>query len=330
MVFAFGYRLTQGDVEIEDAAQGSGIQSFLMLETLYLIDRDYFQKFGWRQAAIWAVEEPESSLHTSLEAQVASYLSAISADPTGRLQVLCTTHSDLMLQYANKAVVVEHENGQSKVVQFADSRQALDHLSRAGVSRWSHPILYHPLDPLVLVEGKYDCTFLEEAFKLLHPRGHVRIACLEQLTDGSRTGGSDLLNYIREHSPTIKNRPKDSPVIVILDWDAARKKDSFCKPFTADDPYKVLVWPETSFNPKLGQTFKGIERHYSDRLITHAEAKGVKVFKAGNGTCSVESQDYGNTKQVLHEIVKLGLREKDLIHAKPFLQIILASVGFPT
>jgi hypothetical protein len=66
MAFAFGYRLGQGDFELADAVQGSGIQSLLMLETLYLIDRDYFQKFGWRQAAVWAVEEPESSLHTSL------------------------------------------------------------------------------------------------------------------------------------------------------------------------------------------------------------------------------------------------------------------------
>lgn len=35
MVFAFGYRLSRDGVEIEDAAQGSGIQSLLMLETLY-------------------------------------------------------------------------------------------------------------------------------------------------------------------------------------------------------------------------------------------------------------------------------------------------------
>ena len=77
MVFAFGYRLSRDGIEVEDAAQGSGIQSLLMLETLYLIDRDYFQKFGWRQAAIWAVEEPESSLHTTLEAQIAAYLAGI-------------------------------------------------------------------------------------------------------------------------------------------------------------------------------------------------------------------------------------------------------------
>jgi predicted ATPase len=100
LAFTFGYRLAQDGVEIEDAAQGSGIQSLLMLETLYLIDRDYFQQFGWKQAAIWGLEEPESSLHTSLEARVASYLSNVASDPKSRLQVLCTTHSDLIVQYA--------------------------------------------------------------------------------------------------------------------------------------------------------------------------------------------------------------------------------------
>ncbi len=65
MVFAFGYKLGHDGIEMDDIMQGSGIQSLLMLETLYLIDQDYFQQFGWKQAAVWAVEEPESSLHTS-------------------------------------------------------------------------------------------------------------------------------------------------------------------------------------------------------------------------------------------------------------------------
>ena len=99
MAFAFGYRITQSGVETQDTEQGSGIQSLLMLETLYLIDRDYFQHFGWRQAAIWAVEEPESSLHSSLEARIASFLASMARDPKSRLQILATTHSDLVVQY---------------------------------------------------------------------------------------------------------------------------------------------------------------------------------------------------------------------------------------
>ncbi|MEK7383471.1 MAG: AAA family ATPase [Elusimicrobiota bacterium] len=113
LIFAFGYKLRTNDSELDDTAQGSGIQSLLMLETLSLIDRDYFQKFGWRQAAIWAVEEPESSLHTSLEAKVASYLAKIASAEDNRLQVFCTTHSDLMLQNADQNYFVTMSKGSS-------------------------------------------------------------------------------------------------------------------------------------------------------------------------------------------------------------------------
>ena len=106
MVFAFGYLLDQQGTELEDFLQGSGIQSVLMLETLLLIDQDYFQKFGWRQASIWGIEEPESSLHSSLEVQIAAFLRSVSSNPRGRLQVLSTTHSDAMIQYADRPVYV--------------------------------------------------------------------------------------------------------------------------------------------------------------------------------------------------------------------------------
>ncbi len=110
LIFAFGYKLTSGKIEIEDYAQGSGIQSLLMLETLSLIDRDYYQQFGWKQAAIWAIEEPESSLHTSLEAKIAYHLFKISQEQSNRLQILSTTHSDLMLQNSDCAYFVTAGN----------------------------------------------------------------------------------------------------------------------------------------------------------------------------------------------------------------------------
>lgn len=159
MAFTFGYRFGNGDFEMTDSVQGSGVQSLLMLETLYLIDSDYFQKFGWKQAAIWAVEEPESSLHTSLEARVASFLSSIAKKPESRLQVLCTTHSDLMIQYSGAAILVQKEGSQTVCETTSSSHDALEKISRAGVSRWVHPILYYPAVPLLLVEGKFDADF---------------------------------------------------------------------------------------------------------------------------------------------------------------------------
>jgi len=328
MVFAFGYRLTQNNVEIDDSFQGSGIQSLLMFETLYLIDRDYFQKFGWQQAVIWAVEEPESSLHTSLEAQVASYLSSISTDPDSRLQVLCTTHSDLMLQYADKTVAVEQKDGRSSLRMLPDSLSAIDRMSRAGVSRWVDPLLYYPLDPLILVEGKFDHTFLESALAFVRKRRDIRVSYLERLEPTQKTGGKDdLQKYVQNHASAIKTRRKDAPVIVLLDWDAAGKKDSFQKHFKPDDPFKVLAWPNSTFNPKLGATFHGIERSYSDRIIREGEKRGVKLFRSDDGTCAINVEEFGKVKQKLHDVVKEGLDPEDLKHLKPFLDEVLVAAG---
>ncbi len=328
MIFTFGYRLGRDDVEIDDVSQGSGIQSLLMLETLYLIDRDYFQKFGWRQAAVWAVEEPESSLHASLEARVASYLSSIASDPTSRLQVLCTTHSDLMIQYADKAVVVEKNGWETVCNPESNPRAAMEIVSRTGISRWVHPILYHPLDLLILVEGKFDAAFLEEAFKLIRPTQKVEVSYLEKLEDGGGTGGVDeVFRYVKSNVAAIKSRRPEAPVIVVLDWDAANRADRFRRLFTEIDPAKVLVWPETAFNPILGNSFKGIERHFSDRIIQEGETRGVTVFRSPAGVCSIERDNYGQAKQTFHEIVKQGLQVTDLAYARAFVEEILRTAG---
>jgi len=140
-----GYRILENKVEFDDSLQGSGIQSLLMFNTLSLIDRDYFQQFGWRQAAIWAVEEPESSLHSNLEAHVASYLSEIANEPKSRLQIFATTHSDLMVQYGDPVVNVEKKGDSSLFEIYHDKKTILQKLASSGVSRWVDPILYYPL-----------------------------------------------------------------------------------------------------------------------------------------------------------------------------------------
>ncbi len=328
MIFALGYRLARNGIETEDVAQGSGIQSLLMLETLYLIDHDYFQKFGWRQGAIWAVEEPESSLHYSLEAKVASFLAAISRDQRSRLQVLCTTHSELLLQYADRAIVIEQKDGQSVVENNLDIRSAFEKVSRAGISRWVHPILHYPLDPLILTEGKTDQAFLEEAFKHVRPKRVVRPVFLEQLSPSGKTGGVDeLVRYVRENAQVIKSRPKDSPVVVVLDWDAAAKKDVLTKPFSEADPFRAMVWPQESLNPKLGKTFHGIERCYSDRIIGIAESRGVNVARRSDGICVIDKEDYGKAKEVLCQVVTEGIEVADLVHAQSFIEGILKTAG---
>jgi len=327
LIFAFGYKMKVKDAEIDDAAQGSGIQSLLMFETLSLIDRDYFQKFGWRQAAIWAVEEPESSLHSSLEARVADYLGRLADDPKNRLQVFCTTHSDLILQHSDKPIFASMQNAETNF-ETKDKTSILQEAARLGISRWTHPILHAPLYPIVLVEGKYDCAFLEQAFRLLAPQETICVSYLERLQGGDATGGDKhLQQYIKANASAIKTRAASAPVVVLLDWDSAKKADEFKKGFIAADPYRVEVWPDSSFNPKLGKSFHGIERHMPDRIIDEADQTTQIVSIKPDETKAIpRDADYDQFKKEVAKIVEKGITEQDLVHVKDFLKTLLDSL----
>lgn len=328
IAFIFGYRFGQENFEVPDAVQGSGIQSMLMLETLYLIDRGNFQRFGWNQAAIWAVEEPESSLHTSLEAQIAFFLSSIASDPLNRIQVLSTTHSDLMIQYSDTAILVEKNNDETTCQSFSDMRSALTEISGQGISRWVHPLLYHPRDVVILVEGKYDVDFFKEAFKLIRPNREIHVACLEDIGDEQATGGVDhLKKFINDNASVIKARFSDAPVVVILDWDTQNKGKGINRKFSGNDHLRLFTWPESSFNDNLDESFRGIERHFSDRMIESAKQNGARILRDEKGVYSVTPTDFPEAKKILNEVVREGLKKEDIAHAKDFIIEIFRNLG---
>lgn len=289
MIFAFGYKLGTGQNEIDDAAQGSGIQSLLMFETLALIDRDYFKRFGWKQAAIWAVEEPESSMHSTLEARVAKYLADIASSPTSRLQILATTHSDHVLQYADSAVFVTQDADGSRFSKGDDKLAVLQEAARAGISRWVHPILMNPLTPLLLVEGKSDDEFVAQAFKFLGAAGGISVSFVGKLGTGPATGGvEELLKYIKASASAVRARPKEAGVFVLLDWDAANHRKEFEKHLGVDH---VFVWPDSSFNPRLGKAFRGLERHLPDRILGEADLTCGVLGTKTDGTPTIAAAD---------------------------------------
>jgi hypothetical protein len=303
-----------------------------MLETLYLIDRDYFQQFGWKQAAIWGLEEPESSLHTSLEARVAAYLADVAAESKSRLQVLCTTHSDLIVQYAGCTIVVEHKDGGSNLDPKSDPREALNLLSGAGVARWVHPVLFWPLDPIVLVEGKFDREFIEECLRFIRPKRPIRVVDLPKLDGATGGGGVERIQrYVKDNANAIRSRRPEAPLIVVLDWDAAKKVEQFKKLVNAPSVYKVFAWPVEAANPKAGKSFKGVERFHCDRVLDLAIDQdaplGRKSKKGQPGDYIVEADAYGDVKNVLAAIVRGGLQQSDMVHVEEFIRRILYEAG---
>lgn len=332
LAFKFGYRLKEDTIEVQETEQGSGMQSLLMFQTLHLIDRDYFQNFGWKQASIWAVEEPESSLHTALEAQVARFLSRIANEKTGRLQIIATTHSDLMIQYSDTGYYVDKQKlpvsggSNSTVVTPERMRGLIEKSARFGISRWVNPVLFYPLNPIILVEGKYDRDFILEALKVLGITYDYRIVCLEDLTQHKEKGGVETLKkFIKDNADVISIRPKDAPVLVVLDWDASKKKEEFDKLFKLPGAvsFKVLAWNETDCNPNLHKSFRGIERFYSDRIIEEAEGLEPKlIFTNSKGQKSVDGDESSRLKSILADIVKKGLTREDIKWAEIFIMKI--------
>jgi predicted ATPase len=327
MIFAFGYKISQGTVEFDDSVQGSGVQSLLMYRTLHLIDRDYFQKFGWRQAAIWALEEPESSLHASLEASIAAFTSSVAREPGNRLQVFATTHSDLITQYSDRGYLVSGTASGSEAKDH-DTAELLGLTSKAGVSRWVHPILFHNLEPVLLVEGKFDEIFLQRVLRIAGMESVLRITYLEQLAKDDRTGGvEELREYVRNNASAIKSRAHTAPVLVALDWDSVGKRGQFQRWFEPGDPFAVMEWAENEANPRLSRRFRGIERFFSDRIIETAIAQGVNILERRTSQIwTVEPEQYEAVKLSLSNIVQAGITSEDIVYAQPFVDRLKAKL----
>lgn len=334
LAFQFGYRLEEGGVEMDENEQGSGMQSLLMFETLHLIDRDYFQQFGWKQAAVWAVEEPESSLNTALEARTAHFLSRIAIESGGRLQVIGTTHSDLMIQYGGVGYYIEKAAIQGKGVETTATEKSpkdlLEHSSRLGVSRWVNPILLWPLDPLVLVEGKFDRDFLLQCFRALRVNSPPRVVCLEDLKDDPSKGGVDmLLAYVKANADVIRSRHGFARVVVLLDGDAVGKVGAFSALFKATDPFVAMAWDEKEANPNpfFVQNCRGIERFYPNSVLAKARTARPNLFFSNpQGVTMVKKEESGAVKRLLSDHVNAGLSEADASFAKPLVERLVKAL----
>jgi len=326
MIFAFGYRLGDGRTEVEDIAQGSGIQSLLMLETLYLIDKDYFQQFGWRQASIWAIEEPESSLHCSLEAQVASFLREVSSIELNRLQIFATTHSEIILQYSDKSFYVENRKSETNFNGGLSVKDILMESSKAGISKYLHPIIYHPTEPILIVDGKYDLSFFENAINLISPKASIKVFCLENFDSEKSGGEKDIYTYLRNNRNAILCRTVNTPVVVVLDWESKDFEKYNVLAKDMENRLIVFQWPVDGANPRLTKNFKGIERFYPDRLIEIANNKNPeKIGKTTSGNkYTIHSDDYGGIKKTLYEEIEAnGLKEEDMQYVRDFILKIL-------
>ena len=219
-------KLRTGGRGLDVALHGSGHQTALMYSLIYFLDTRFNEEFGWHQATIWAVEEPESFLHADLENWLARFFAERASRP--RFQVLLTTH-DLLFVAASDAAFEVTTDDFSTTVEKVDGMELADRALASGVTTFVHPLNRTAPKPTLLVDGPFDVYYLEASYRHSGRKSPWDIRCLETLdpTVGG-SGKNTLKNYLKANRGPLRARPRESPVVVLLDWeDTEAERQSF-------------------------------------------------------------------------------------------------------
>ncbi len=268
---------------VQDEDWGAGHQSFFLYQVLKALDTSYGRFFGWKQATIWGVEEPEAALHRDLESRLAEHFRTWCFDSDTKLQIFVTTHSPIFTMAADSGYWVELNGGESTFENLS-----IPELTRAaevrGVGGWVHPILYFPWSPVVLTEGPIDSAVLAHVARLAG-FDHIRFVCLPELDTTEKRGGKDkIVTFLKNSLGLVQNRAKEAPLIVLLDWevsdqDLKKTRDAYG---SGGDRY-VLRMNASHCNSLMGSDFKGIERFYPPECVIDAHSAGELILGVRSG-----------------------------------------------
>lgn len=296
LAFDLGMNAIAGTNVIHDLSQeGSGAQAFTLLHFLDLQDNAARKRsFGWVQASIWGIEEPESFLHAGLRSRFSSDLQGYSQ--TERRQVILTTHDGDFVRSAPKAVVVSAQPTGSQV-SVTTSRDALERATKLRITAYRHPLVTHADDPLVIVEGKTDKTYLSAAIRRAGIRPRWRLVSPDEDLEPDSSGDA-LLNYLRVNKSALAARPDRAFVLALKDWEDAGKSGPLNKALSVHPFSKTIVCPAALCNPELGQKFVGIERFLPTSEI-------LSIADPAHLAKGVADDVYGIDKTHLNDIKKL-------------------------
>jgi hypothetical protein len=240
-----------------------------------------------------------------------------------------------MIQYGGGGYYIEKlpmpSKGVESIATSKTPKDLVEHSSRFGVSRWVNPVLLCPLEPLVLVEGKFDRDFLFHCFRALRINQPPRIACLEDMKNDPTKGGVEtLIAFVRENADVIRARQSFAKVCVLLDWDSAGKLPALSGMFKTSEPFVAMAWDVTEANLNFfyTQNCKGVERFYPDSVLSEAKLLRPDIFFTNpQGVTVVRKEESAALKKLLNEVVNKGLLASDVSHAKPLVDRLIASLG---
>jgi AAA ATPase domain len=303
VVWSLALKLQGADTHALDVGlHGSGTQTFLMYVLTHFLDTRFSQEFGWHQATIWAIEEPESFLHADLENQLSAFL--VDASAAQRFQTLLTTHELLFAAAADERFEIELAN-EATTAQARDVLDLANHTLAAGVTPFVHPLNLTAPKPTLLVDGPYDVLYLTEAYRLAARSNPWDIRSLEQLDPNIASSGKEQTRkYLRQNQGPLRARPTASPVIVLLDWeDSENDRQTLADVLAVHPTSTATVWPVDRTNPELDESFTGIERYLATDLVeTAAETApdaGIMRAVAGGRRFALTPQTKSAAKQAL-------------------------------
>jgi len=278
------------NVELEKEAEatsvelhGSGHQSLLAYCLLHLLDSDYSQSFGWRQATIWAIEEPESFLHQELAVHLSQLLHGYARSP--RFALFATSHSPAVMAFADIGGLVVGD------VEMLPPRELIVRAAQAGASPYTHHLLAGAPKPLLVVEGKLDVAHLTAAYKVLDRVNPFEIR--EVLDVVGEQGESAMGHLLRYHGQTLAARPLAAPVVLLLDQDVKTGKvEALRKELSLLHPSSAVVQTDRAWCTQgldVGD-FGGIEGLLSIALVEAADAElqHTAVTRDGSGEISLK------------------------------------------
>lgn len=296
----------QTGARITDVAWGSGTQAYMMFHLLKLIDTDFGTHFGWRQAAFWAIEEPESSLHKDLEQQLAIVLRMWSDAVQPRMQILATTHSEVFVTSAREAFLIKLDGeGHSRII-HKEMPDLVYSAATMGVSGPVEPVLCFLHNPVILVEGALDRRVLTHVAQQTGMAANCKFISLPELDPVETGGGVDsMVRYLRRYGQLIQNRPIDAPLIALFDWDVSDQLLNKARGYYgAHADLRVQRMNVAHADPKISSIIRGIERFYPIELFQKARTENkLDVAIDQDKNIVVEMENLTGAKSTLADML---------------------------
>jgi AAA15 family ATPase/GTPase len=305
------YQISTNDGgKFAESSMGSGIQGLLLFIVLFLVDRNYHRKFGWKIATIWAIEEPEIFLHFDLENQLANYISTISFDSKARFQTLCTSHSSTFPQYADSHYYIKQNTFQTNLItttceQFPPHK-FLHILYENRISNMVDALTLYPINPIILCEGEIDSKiilFLLGKNKI----SHIKVFPISEFVNHPlKKGESYLFDYLKANESILQNRADGAGIIAVFDWDVEGNRINKLKKHISH-PNLIYKFQKENSNPELDKSFRGIEKFYpTDLIIDFMEQEEGFILDKGERLSAsryqVDSERYDSIKQQLMDL----------------------------